>query len=187
MSTQNTTSTPSLKSKAHALRHEWITNRNGDVCLRPMHFNSEGIREVRVFPDPCDFVPLTSAIAALEKLEAASLSIGDKITACLKSSGGTNLTITHVGFTSEVNGAEMTEGRKVKEMIGGQPVNTSLRVPTAIGRDKDGNLRAIHYWYGKWIGAYHRMLQFSREWETLDGQLLTPEMAALADKSLLRQ
>ena len=113
----------------------------------------------------------------------STLSIGDKITVSLKSTSGTNLTITHTGMTAEVNGAEHTEtGAEIH--MGGRPVNISLRVPTAIGVDRKGRAHAIHCWYGKWVGAYHRTVQFCREWEMADGSDLSPEMTVIADAAL---
>lgn len=113
---------------------------------------------------------------------------GTVITAALHSTGGTKLTVTHSGFTAEVNGAELRKNPAgqyvVKQYVAGVPLNASRRVPTLIATDAKGKPHALHYWYDKWIGAYHRKLQFSREWETLDGQLLTPEMAAIADQAL---
>ena len=43
------------KARAHQMGLEFITDRDGDVCIRPMHFDGDGRREVRYQPDPCEF------------------------------------------------------------------------------------------------------------------------------------
>lgn len=42
-------------TQAHASGYEYIVDHEGDVCIRPMHFEN-GIRQVRYYPDPCEFV-----------------------------------------------------------------------------------------------------------------------------------
>jgi hypothetical protein len=116
------------------------------------------------------------------------LKPGQKITVCLRSTGGTKLTVTHAGMTAEVNGAELVRSAArqyvVAQYIGGMPVNVSRRVPAAIAVDSRGRSHAIHFWYDRWIGAYHRKLQFCREWEMADGSDLPPDIAAIADAAL---
>jgi hypothetical protein len=56
------------KQIAHRLDHEYIVDQDGDVCIRPMHCNNEGVRQVSLYPDPCEFVPLPQAISKLAKL-----------------------------------------------------------------------------------------------------------------------
>lgn len=62
--------TTNLRARAHAVNHEWIEDRDGDVCLRPMAFNDEGIQQVQYRPDPCEFVTLETAVRQLAELEA---------------------------------------------------------------------------------------------------------------------
>jgi hypothetical protein len=56
------------KALAHSLSFEWIEDSAGDVCLRPMHFDAAGKREVRYRPDPVDFIAANYAIARLSEL-----------------------------------------------------------------------------------------------------------------------
>lgn len=54
-----------MKHLAHSINCEWITDRDGDVCMRPMLFDDEGRRVVRHHPDPCEFVPADEAARRL--------------------------------------------------------------------------------------------------------------------------
>ena len=56
--------------RAHALQHEWIVDRDGDVCIRPMVFTDDGRRELLHYPDPCEFSSLLEAHQTLRALEA---------------------------------------------------------------------------------------------------------------------
>jgi len=58
-----------IKERANAVEHECLEGRDGDVCIRPMLYNDEGIRVVRYRPDPCEFKPLFRAVAELEAIE----------------------------------------------------------------------------------------------------------------------
>lgn len=114
--------------------------------------------------------------------------IGDVINVPLKSTSAARLTVTHTDMTAEVNGAELRENAQgqwvIAQTVGGMLVNISRRVPCIVGTDSKGNSHAAFLWYDKWLGAYHRKLQSCRDWETLDGEELTPEMAAIADAAL---
>ena len=57
--------TKEMKKIAHAHNHECIHDRYGDICIRPMLFDDEGIRQVRYHPDPCDFESPEKATARL--------------------------------------------------------------------------------------------------------------------------
>jgi hypothetical protein len=119
-----------------------------------------------------------------------NIEVGDKIRVALKSSGATILTIQHVGFTAEVNAPELKKTGLIWDNateVGGIPVNFSQRVPAAIGVDSNGKSYAVYFWYHRWLGAWHRTIQFSREWETTDGQELSEEMAAIADAALANE
>ena len=129
--------------------------------------------------------------SANKSITDSSLFVGDVITVPLKSSGGTKLTITASGFTAEVNGAEceaLGDGRYGRQKTrGSQVINISLRVPAAIGINKGGITHAIYFWQGSWIGAHHRSLQFSREWEDDAGDLLAPPIAQMVDQALANE
>jgi len=58
-----------IKARAAAVGHECIEDRDGDVCIRPRHYNDVGNRVVRYWPDPCEFKPLDVAVAELEAIE----------------------------------------------------------------------------------------------------------------------
>lgn len=119
-----------------------------------------------------------------------SIKKGMLIRVPLESTSARTLTVLYTGMTVEVNGVDLTRGKdgvwRSTGSMGGYQLNTAKRVPTAICQDSKGHLHAIHFWHYRWIGAYHRTLQFCREWEMRDGSDLTPEMAALADKALSR-
>jgi hypothetical protein len=57
-----------MTKMAHAKNHECIVDRDGDICIRPMLFDDEGIRQVRYQTDPCDFEKPDKAIARLMAL-----------------------------------------------------------------------------------------------------------------------
>ena len=57
---------------AKDVNHEWIVDKDGDVCLRPMHFD-DGIRVIREQPDPVEFRPFVEAHERLDKLRHAAL------------------------------------------------------------------------------------------------------------------
>lgn len=48
---------------------EWIDN-GGEACFRPMQFDADGARIVRMFPDPCEFEPRDDALAKLAEAES---------------------------------------------------------------------------------------------------------------------
>lgn len=116
------------------------------------------------------------------------LSPGDAVRIALESTGSAVLTITHTGFTAEVNGAQRedngdgTWGKQITEEA--HVLHTSRRVPAALAMDTAGHPHAIFFWYDTWVGAWHRNIQFSRDWETLDGSDLPPDLAAAADAAL---
>jgi hypothetical protein len=55
-----------MRQKAHSKNLEFILGENNTVCVRPMHFNNEGIRQVRMRPDLCEFVSIKAASEFLE-------------------------------------------------------------------------------------------------------------------------
>lgn len=61
------------KQKAHSINMEWIEDKDG-VCYRPMLFNEDGSRQVRMHPDPCEFVSREQAKGLL------AWDLGDKTT-----------------------------------------------------------------------------------------------------------
>lgn len=69
------TSSSINKVRAHAVGMEWIENGNS-VCIRPMHFDSDGIRQVRPYPDPVEFVSLQEALMRLDCAEAEAGILG---------------------------------------------------------------------------------------------------------------
>jgi hypothetical protein len=117
------------------------------------------------------------------------LKTGDVVTVALKSTSGKRLTITHVGMTADVNGAEMERNAngvyRSTGSYGGLLYNTSARVPVAVGLDSKGRKHAVCYWYYRWIGLGHRTIQFCRDWEMDNGDELTPELTAIAYAALL--
>ena len=54
-----------MKTMAHSLKMECIIDGDGDVCIREMHFD-DGVRQVRHYPDPCEFSSRELAIAKLK-------------------------------------------------------------------------------------------------------------------------
>lgn len=58
-----------LQVRAHAVKHEWIEDAEGDICIRPMLFDSEGFRITRHSPDAVEFVSITEAYLKLVRLE----------------------------------------------------------------------------------------------------------------------
>jgi len=61
--------------RASVVEHEWLEDRDGDVCIRPMLHDEEGIRVVRYWPDPCKFKSLSHAVAELEAIEKTSAMV----------------------------------------------------------------------------------------------------------------
>ena len=47
---------------------ECLRDRDGDICIRPMLFDDDGIRVVQMRPDPRDFRPRIDAEAFLNAL-----------------------------------------------------------------------------------------------------------------------
>lgn len=44
-----------MKKIAHINKHECIMDRDGDICIRPMIFTEEGIKQNTLWPYPCEF------------------------------------------------------------------------------------------------------------------------------------
>jgi hypothetical protein len=63
--------TQALKERSHRVGSEWISDKDL-VCIRPMHFDTDGLRVVRHAPDPCEFMLFEKAVQQLERLEAAA-------------------------------------------------------------------------------------------------------------------
>lgn len=65
---------------------ECIPSRDGTaVCVRPMHFDEDGVRVVRYAPDPCEFIPIARAQRMARRLEK---SPGVWRTLCASSGAG---------------------------------------------------------------------------------------------------
>ena len=58
------------KNRANLLGFEWIVEGD-NVCFRPMLFKN-GVRQVRYYPDPCEFEALATAKLKLARLETRS-------------------------------------------------------------------------------------------------------------------
>lgn len=68
-----------LHQIAQSNNMEFHIDSVGDICIRPMHFNDERIRELRYSPDPCEFKKLEAAIASLIALNQRRLALFGKL------------------------------------------------------------------------------------------------------------
>lgn len=54
--------------QAGELRHHFLVDQKGDVCIRPSIFNDDGIEVLQPEPDAEDFIPYTEAVEQLQRL-----------------------------------------------------------------------------------------------------------------------
>ena len=57
-----------MKRVAHENAHECIVARDGYICIRPMIFDCDGVRQVMYKPDPCEFERPDTAEARIRAL-----------------------------------------------------------------------------------------------------------------------
>lgn len=63
-----------MKALAKKIDHECIMDKDGDICIRPMKYDDDGIREILYRPQPCEFQSSEDAakLLALLAREAAN-------------------------------------------------------------------------------------------------------------------